>query len=378
MDWLEIALWVPQAIVVFVVSTFLFDALHYMLHRWTKSPNKLLRKFASWHQVHHAFLDRAMRINPRWTRANIWCHLVPEYLTASAGTLAFLLIFPWQPVALVAAIQTIAFVCNIVTEGMDPHHMTMKRLSGITGIWWVNKSYHALHHIYPNKFYSSYTNAFDLLFGTGYQFERRTFLITGANGAFGSALVKRLEAAGAYVETAKYGEDYTVGQYDGLTEKMARAQVLVLAHGAKSVGCNDANNVTFVDMIEKFREIGKTRLVPPEIWGLGSEAELHGDMGMAELKDYAASKRAFAVKASQYYRAKDLTYRHIVPAAFTSRMGKGAISANMAVSIALFFIKRNFRYVPVTYTTLAYWNYFRFLAARGAQTTPSLNQPERA
>jgi hypothetical protein len=37
------------------------------------------------------------------------------------------------------------------------------------------------------------------------------------------------------------------------------------------------------------------------------------------------------------------------------------MSAGQAVSIALFFIKRGFRYVPVTFTTLAFWNYFRFL-----------------
>ena len=36
---------------------------------------------------------------------------------------------------------------------------------------------------------------------------------------------------------------------------------------------------------------------PPEVWALGSEVELHGDMGMAELKDYSLSKRAFARRA---------------------------------------------------------------------------------
>jgi hypothetical protein len=83
-------------------------------------------------------------------------------------------------------------------------------------------------------------------------------------------------------------------------------------------------------------------------------------MGMAELKDYSASKRAFARKALGYYHSDALIYRHIVPSSFTSAMGKGAMSAATAVNIALFFIRRGFRYVPVTMTGLAVLNFFRF------------------
>ena len=101
--------------------------------------------------------------------------------------------------------------------------------------------------------------------------------------------------------------------------------------------------------------------MPPEIWAVGSEAELHGDMGLPELVDYAASKRAFARRALGYYRSPDVLYRHIVPSAFTSAMGPGPMSAETATGIALFFIRRGFSYVPVTFTTLALWNYFRFI-----------------
>src|SRR5690606_9509988 len=72
------------------------------------------------------------------------------------------------------------------------------------------------------------------------------------------------------------------------------------------------------------------------------------------------SKRAFAARPLDYYLGKDVLYRHIVPSAFTSAMGPGPMSAAFAVRYALFFIRRGFKYVPVTLTTLAFWNYFRF------------------
>lgn len=84
-------------------------------------------------------------------------------------------------------------------------------------------------------------------------------------------------------------------------------------------------------------------------------------MGQPELADYAASKRAFARRALGYYRSEDVLYRHIVPSSFTSAMGPGPMSADTAAGIALFFIRRGFSYVPVTLTTLAFWNYFRFI-----------------
>ncbi len=364
------ALWGLQGALVFIVSTLLFDALHWLLHKWGRSKNRPLRRFARWHWVHHRFLDRKMRVHPELVWPNLIFHVLPEYLTSLAGTLVFLLIFPWPPVAAVALYRTWMLVNTIREEGRDYNHMSMDRISSQQGLWWVNPSYHAMHHVHPNAFFSSYTNVFDLLFGTATQIEGRRFLITGASGAFGSAIKARIERLGGIVETAKHGVDFIAGNYGGMRAKLERADVLILSHGAKSEGCWDANHRTFVDLIEMFIDIGRTRLMPPEVWALGSEAELHGDMGMAELKDYAASKRAFARAALGYYHSGDVLYRHIVPSSFTSAMGPGPMSADMAAAIALFLIRRGFHYVPVTLTTLAAWNYFRFTRQKAQPASP--------
>ena len=359
MIW-DIIVFLLQAALAFVVSTALFDALHWILHRWERSTIPLLRTFSSWHWVHHKFLGLDMQINPTYARANIWFHILPEYLTSIAGTLAFLLVFPWPPVVAVLVIRTIMLVMTLWEEGLDYNHMSMDRVGGQQGRLWVDNNYHAMHHVYPHNFFSSFANVFDLVAGTSCQIEGRRFLVTGASGAFGSAMVEKLRALGGIVETAKSGVDFAPGDYAAMREKLERADVLVLSHGAKTDDCWNANNVTFRELTELFTDLGKTRLAPPEVWALGSEVEFHGDMGMDELKAYSASKRAFALRAREYYRSDALIYRHIVPSSFTSAMGKGAMRAETAVSIALFMIRRDFRYVPVTLTGLAVLNYFRF------------------
>ncbi|KKB77387.1 hypothetical protein VW29_18725 [Devosia limi DSM 17137] len=360
MTFWDIIAFILQTALVFVVSTALFDALHWTLHKWEGSRFKLLRTFSSWHWVHHKFLGLDMQINPAYARQNIWFHIVPEYLTGMAGTLIFLLVFPWPPIAVVAAIRTVMLVMTLKEEGLDYNHMSMDRVGGQQGLLWVNNNYHAMHHVYPHNFFSSFSNVFDLLFGTTCQIKGRKFLVTGASGAFGSAMVKKLEKLGGIVETAKSGSDFSAGDYSRMQEKLTRADVLVLAHGAKTDDCWNANYVTFTELIDLFTEIGKPRLAPPEVWALGSEVEFHGDMGLDELKAYSASKRAFAARARQYYRSDALLYRHVVPSSFTSPMGKGAMSAGTAVNMALFGIRRGFSYVPVTLTGMAFLNYFRF------------------
>ena len=372
MIW-DIAIFLLQAALAFVASTALFDALHWVLHKWEGSTIPLLRTFSSWHWVHHKFLGLDMQINPAYARANIWFHILPEYLTSMAGTLVFLLVFPWPPIAAVAVVRTVMLGMTLREEGLDYNHMSMDRVGGQQGLLWVDNNYHAMHHVYPHNFFSSFANVFDLIAGTSCQIAGRRFLVTGASGAFGSAMVATLTRLGGIIETAKSGVDFAPGNYAAMREKLERTDVLVLAHGAKTDDCWNANNVTFRELTELFTELGKTRLTPPEVWALGSEVEFHGDMGMEELKAYSASKRAYALRARDYYRSDALIYRHIVPSSFTSAMGKGAMSAQTAVSIALFFIRRGFRYVPVTLTGLAVLNYFRFRFFQKGQ--PDLSQP---
>lgn len=357
----DVVAWLVEAVVVFAVSTFIFDTIHWALHRWTKSRFALLRTFASWHHVHHRFLDGKMQVHADLAMTNFWAHLLPEFLTSAAVTALFYLAFHWIPVTAVLALHVWNFVNNIRTEGMDANHMSMDRVSGQQSLFKVNAAYHAMHHITPDNFYSSYLNVFDLLFGRSCTIRHRRFLITGASGAFGSAMKARIEALGGLVETARHGVDFAAGDVERLRPKLERADVLILAHGAKGPEAWDANYTTFSELADLFIALGKDRLVPPEIWAVGSEAELHGDMGQADLVDYAASKRAFARRALAYYRSSDVLYRHIVPSAFTSAMGPGPMSADTAVRIALFFVRRGFSYVPVTLTTLALWNYFRFV-----------------
>jgi hypothetical protein len=139
------------------------------------------------------------------------------------------------------------------------------------------------------------------------------------------------------------------------------ADILVLAHGAKGNQAMQANCDSFLAIFDRFKSLTRHRQVPVEVWAVGSEIECHPALGDAGLRSYARSKRAFARAAATLMHDRDVLYRHVVPSAFRSRMGTGLMDGRTAAAIAVWLIRRGFRYVPVTYTGIAFLNFIPFV-----------------
>jgi hypothetical protein len=58
-SWDHVSWLILQAAARFVVATFVFDAIHYTLHRCLNSRSGWLRRLAGPHQARHDFCDRA-------------------------------------------------------------------------------------------------------------------------------------------------------------------------------------------------------------------------------------------------------------------------------------------------------------------------------
>jgi len=182
-----------------------------------------------------------------------------------------------------------------------------------------------------------------------------------------------LERAGAMVIPLKFEVHWTYVDYSGVDSRLETADILILAHGAKGACAMQANCDSFLALIERFRALTRHRQVPIEVWAVGSEIECHPAFADPNLRIYARSKRAYARAAARLVYDQDVLYRHIVPSAFGSRMGPGLMSARTSSVIALWLIRRGFRYVPVTYTGIAFLNFIPFFArARLLGSGPSL------
>ncbi|MEZ4749508.1 MAG: sterol desaturase family protein [Bdellovibrionota bacterium] len=358
MYWLTVAV---QGFVLYAIGTFLFDIVHFALHRFARSKSRLLRFGATLHQAHHDFLDMALDFHEEKVRGNLVYHLIPEYLTHVLGTLLGLFFFEPLAVVLVVLVHTGTFVGAVYLRGRDINHVRFEILPQPGPGSMVGPKYHALHHVYPDQYMGSMLRLFDWIAGTGCPLEGRRVAITGASGSFGSGMVECLEKAGVKsILTFSFGSDWTYEDYSKIEAVLPETDILVLAHGSKVEHAMQANCDSFVALIERFKKAAKGRRFPVEVWAVGSEIESHSHWGNADLKIYKASKGAYARYARHYYRDNDFIYRHICPAAFTSRMGPGLISGKFAARWALFLIRRGFHYIPVTYTGIAVLNYFKF------------------
>jgi sterol desaturase/sphingolipid hydroxylase (fatty acid hydroxylase superfamily) len=357
--WLALAL---QSVALFVVTTLVFDCTHFALHRLRDSRWRLLRRLGGLHQAHHDFCDSGLVYHDSEVMANLVKHVLPEYATEMAVcALGFAILHPVSVGAVMLVFTVIVFRV-LLQRGKDGHHWATQALAPAHGTMLVQATYHALHHVYPDSYFGSYTTLFDRLMGSACQVRGRRFAMTGASGAFGSALKELLERAGAEVTPLKHGVDYTEVDYSGTDTALVGAEVLVLAHGSMSGDAMQANCCSFLALIERFKEQTRHRLIRGEVWAVGSEIECHPTLRVPRLQAYARSKRAYAREAARLFFDKDVLYRHIVPSSFRSRMGPGLMSGRTAAWGVLWLIRRGFRYVPLTYTGIAFLNFIPFFA----------------
>jgi hypothetical protein len=362
-----------EGCVAYLLGTVIFDVCHYVLHRLAKSKNVFLKNLSQRHMIHHRFFYPHLKINPALRKQNLLSHVLPEYCVHMMSISLCFLFFHPLAVSMALIFETVLFLYVCYSQGMDAHHQPITQLISPRGGIFVTKNYHALHHIYPHQYYSSMIKIFDYLFGTGAQLKGKRITMTGASGALGKHMKVLLEKEGALVKTFKYGKDYTYDNYDLLKTTLKETDILFLCHGSKYDNAMLANCESFIKIIELFKAERTPHIVPPEIWGVGSEIECHPCFGIKKLKVYADSKRKYAKTAQQYFHDKNIHYRHLVHSAFMSPMGPGLMSAKFAATVTLFLIKRGFKYIPVTYTGIAWINYFRFFFLKRTRPNPPTN-----
>ncbi|KAK2595461.1 hypothetical protein QQS21_006801 [Conoideocrella luteorostrata] len=205
---------------------------------------------------------------------------------------------------------------------------------------------------------------FDWITGTAVSLKGRRVALTGSRGAFGKALQKELRQAKVKnIKPLVFGVDWTYEDYGQLAAIFQDIDVLIIAHGTKvdkdAWQANYLSVLTLIELFKQTRESNKLGLMP-EVWFVGSEAEVHGAW-TSDMVSYVNTKRAVVPYCRGFYEDDTFIYRHIVPAAFQSSMGSALVSAEWAARSTLWWIHRGARYVPVTYTGLAFINFFRFL-----------------
>ncbi|KAI2869918.1 hypothetical protein CBS147343_7594 [Aspergillus niger] len=273
--------------------------------------------------------------------------------------------------SLVLVVQTIRSLFVIISNGQDSNHIALDKVPKDHSWAFVGPEYHSLHHIYPDRYMGSMVKLFDWVAGTAYSLKNKTVVMTGGSGAFGQAMEKQLLAEGVKsIHKLQFGKDWNNEDFSRVGPTLEGADIIILAHGTKGSDAMDSNCTSSVRLIELFMQHmsaqSQRTKVLPEIWYVGSEAELHPAWGGPEMVRYTASKRAFLPYARALYKSDKVIYRHIVPAAFDSRMGKAIVSADWAARCTMSWIRRGAYYVPVTYTGLAYLNFFKFLFGASA------------
>ncbi|KAM3554874.1 hypothetical protein MY1884_005887 [Beauveria asiatica] len=369
-DYTRVIVTASFTIIHYIVGSVFFDLVHWQSHQ--KTRNKFVRWLNRTHSAHHQYFNRQLRFNSNFRYANLVSHMPLEFACQAVGSSAsWLLLRRFYPAAaynllIVMLVQIIRTAIVAWNMGYDSNHIPYRILPKDRNNMIIGPEYHVLHHIDPQNYFGSMVRVVDMIFGTTTTLKGRRVAMTGSSGALGRGLTKILQKEQvASITPLRHGVDWSRNDYSGLAPILAETDILVLCHGTKdthaALAMNCTSAVSIIELFKQSRDRFKPELIP-EVWYVGSEAELHGALpGDQVMQAYAESKRAFVPFARAYYDDETILYRHIVPAAFQSRMGSAIVGADWAARTAIWWIRRGAQYVPVTYTGLAFVNYFRFM-----------------
>jgi len=279
------------AIALLLLGTLAFDMLHVLLHRWEFSRWPLLRGLGRMHRVHHDFLDRDLRIHEDLVRANVACHVIPEYLVQVGVTLGagILLHLPWLAVSIAIALETLVFALIMKpTPGFDVNHRHVERLAAYRPLYFCLPEYHLLHHVYPNAYYGSWLKTLDHWLATGTAITGRTVALTGGETTCGRALRHGLFHDNRVIAI----DEGLLGRPSELAHLFGEVDILVLCHAVHS-------GPSYPELITRFHDTNRTRRVPVEVWACTGPDEF-------------VAHRDFADFAQQLFRAGKVIYRHLV------------------------------------------------------------------
>ena len=242
-EWSQIPLFVFLGFCLYVVDTVAFDLIHHLLHIFMRSSFAPLRAIGGLHGVHHEYLDQHLRFHDALAKQNYLKHHLPEFLSQVFVCLGLgIALMPPPVVVGVLAVHTFIFAIVSALNGRDANHRVYQKLPAPLHSLFVGPRYHAMHHAYPEHFIGSFLTLYDRIFATALPLEGKNVVMTGASGAFGSAMRSLLERRGVAKVTAfKYGVDYTYDDYGKLDAAMADADILVLCHGSKRDLAMEAN-----------------------------------------------------------------------------------------------------------------------------------------
>lgn len=226
-----------------------FDGVHWLLHRMLRSRYGWARWLATPHAVHHAWIDRKLATNWELQSANVWCHIVPEYLTQLVFSGLVLVVLPPPFAGVLVLLQTVVFLGILSARGRDVNHRPAARIDAHPMGWRTPPAYHALHHVWPDAYFSAYTKVVDRIVGGGTQIAERRFAWDGRDSMLGDALRKEVEGQ--------------LGRSVPSCEGWSDADVLVLLDAASPLAIP----------VEAFIEATRDRQLPPEVWALRARAD---------------------------------------------------------------------------------------------------------
>ncbi|EPZ37020.1 hypothetical protein O9G_006263 [Rozella allomycis CSF55] len=154
--------------------------------------------------------------------------------------------------AIVIFITVLKTLINGINGGEDSNHQKCKKIKVDKNWLFVDFNYHALHHMFPDRYFGSLVKLYDYVAGTAICLRQKKVGIIGPCSDIESLILRKLSV------TERLSSDVVIVNTEGNNEDLAFLKgidVLILNETEKAK-----------EYIECFLRQNSERLYPPDIW----------------------------------------------------------------------------------------------------------------
>ena len=246
---------VVEALALWALTSVACDGVHALLHLSLRAPAPL-----SWpgrlHHSHHRFLDEQLRFHDDQFWWQVAFHQLPEFFIRCTMSIVFgvVLEIDGAVIGFEVVVYTWLLFETLAARGRDTDHTVTRPVPPPAPGFVVDDGYHALHHAFPEHFFSAHLAVFDIVFGRLLPLRDRCFVVVGGSGyCFDLAAAAR--AAGAHVLHTTVDDLHD--------NALADVAVLVLGHGA------DRRDAGAYEVVIARALRVRHDVVPLDVWTVG-------------------------------------------------------------------------------------------------------------
>ena len=248
-------------------------------------------------------------------------------------------------------------ICVVRDWGVDDNHVSYTdAVPKDPNTLIVGPEFHALHHVDPNNYFSSWLRVMDWIIGSAASIRNRNITILHSGDGIGPAIYQELILEKVKsIRAPGFGTDWTYKDSSKLTPFLEDTDILIIACSSRETAKSSDTafqhfTATVIDLFNRTRRPRPGPSLLPEVWHVSKTANLFDFTSAAQSPASELAGPSLSPRVQAGFKDETFLYRCIVSSTMET---PGETLAWLTAKMVLLCIRRGATYIPANHLDFA-------------------------